>query len=316
MAGLNDKVELKNVERVREAIRVLSEIPVLQPHVDGLGKSPIMRLGDGAIIESSELNAFNAVAKTVYPIGQALIGMLGQMVTPLNPDAVYIKLPPVRQIGDFVEFIKDMVLIFDTPARTLFKAGVSFGGFDTGSDWLVFVPDAVEAVKGAAPALAGTAVVVAGAVKAAARPNVVRDFIFGILSAYQHVRLEMLRYRAMLIQVDSFAATQDVAKSLGMQQKEIAEQITKLAVKQLVDAQAPTADESTINDAINKGLRAMEHLDKWVRRGAEFSPALNAPPEVQKLLDAPVTAIDPAPPKLPAHEPAGVSEAPKDSPKE
>lgn len=295
---LQGKVSLTGLDQLRLVVDELGRIPFLQPLASNIQRLAAFRLSEGVIVESHVAMELSSHTARLSEMCESMRSLLERSTIAQSPEAISIKLPTLSSLGELSTFVKSMELIFDVPVRRLTGDGVRFSGFDIGSNWLILGPETVDyaaqLAKQAAPVVAAVTTTLVGL-------NRVSAFIFNFLQRFQAWRVDLLRYKTMVAQADSYQGTLKIADSLREMQAQIAEQQKNLAVQQLIDAQALDATPEAIAEARNAASIAMTELQKWVLQGTEVHSALNAPNEIHKLLPAPVTGIIPEPKALPPH---------------
>lgn len=300
------KISLTGLNELRVVIDTLGQVPFLEPITSAIKTLPAIRMSEGTIVDPPIVAELQTRLNHLLQAVSGMQALLAQNAKPQDPESISIKLPEIQSLAQLASFVRGMELVFDMPVRRLIGDGVRFSGFDTGSDWLLIGPDmqtqVADLAKHAAPFVTGAYAL-----------SRVSAFIFNFLDRFQAWRMDCLRYESLIPQVEYFRGTATFAGKIRDMQVEVANELKEVAVKKLMEAQAPNAKPEEIAEARNAASIAMSELEKWVKLGAEVHLALNAPKEIQKLLPEPVTAALPAPKALAAHPDPDVE--PKDEPK-
>ena len=250
----NQAYKISNYAMLMEALKVLNEqewndfdFEQVQNLIDRY--KPIRSM---QIIEVDEYNRLEEYVSSINHKLPIFIGLLGTIVADQKEQTINIKLPSqmnsLQDLNSLNDRLDKVFKKFNIDGK-----GVEFKGFDTGSDWYIFVAIGPLAYQ-----------VIVGCMKIA------NDFLVMKKNYYQSKKAE-LDYRASLKKEEEFTNRKFEAFKDKRLNLEIEEGVAEL-IKQLEERNGHTQAE-----AATKLVKATKELIEIMGDGAEFHLSLNPP---------------------------------------
>lgn len=280
-----------------DAIRALSEVPLLSGLAANVMKHSIFSLSNSAVVSGDLYNEFTKLLSPLAESAASHFLLLSSAAPQRDAALAAVKLPNIQTLEELEQFIKALKTIFDLPARTLLDGGVAFAGFDTGSAWLLLDPETAQTVATAAVAVGVTA----GAVKTLTNTGKkVSDFIFDFLAQYQTYRIDRAKVDHIERQLEELKGASEIREKLREQQATVISAQLEERARHLLELHRTDADAAKINETVAQVKNAMRELDKLVMRGTEIHPSLSAPADKVERMHGAITGIIPPILSLPA----------------
>ncbi len=242
---------------VRDALQALRALQPLRARVESIAAIPaVLHAGPDEEIAgpSDQVSLAHRSIRELHQSAQVLLELIDELLPAEKELSFAFKLPATQTLDELSDIVRELRVIFDSPARRLFGEGVSFHGLDSGSAW-------IEMLAISNGVLLFTAALVNTSHKLADK------------------QLQNSKAQELYSELGAFSDQLRATAAEGL--KKIARQWAE----DLLDAHAtdelPTHERA---EALNATVDAVERLSKLFLRAAEVRLALAAPKEAKETM--------------------------------